>query len=108
MMKKLPNVFYAEAFVPAAWSADYSYAAEIRTNLQFYLYSPEIRRRLVSLKRNGIEKPIIKLTMKKARFLLWNRYYAYDESSIRVGRFSDPAGGGPDGNFYEDVNVAYS
>jgi hypothetical protein len=105
--KLLPDLFYAEAFAPAVFSAVVCYAREVRTGLHFYVDSFELHEQLEAGKKGGNDSFKIPFVVKRTG-LIFRRLKAYDMSGKRrIGDFRSPAGGGPTGDFYKDVCNAY-
>lgn len=106
-MQKLPNKFEAEVFAAAPWSINYCYASETRTKLHFYLKSPILRKKLFESEQNSDSNLVFPIVLLKKSFLIFNIYVAYDINGNKIGKFSQPAGGGPPGDFYIDIRKAY-
>ncbi|PPK83935.1 hypothetical protein CLV84_4308 [Neolewinella xylanilytica] len=104
----LPDVFQAEVFAPALWSHQYCYAAECRTKLHFYAKGEKLRSHLCQLQELFPEEEgIIRVEVRRISFGLFDRYGLYIDKKRKVGWFDEPAGGGPQGNFYSEVGKAY-
>lgn len=106
-MQKLPNKFEAEVFAAAPWSDSYCYASENRTKLHFYLKSRILRKKLLESEENSESNLVIPIVLLKKSLLIFNIYVAYDKNGNKIGKFSEPAGGGPPGDFYNDIRKAY-
>ena len=105
--KLLPDLFYAEAFAPAVFSAVVCYAREVRTGLHFYVDSIELHEQLEAAKKRGDDSFTIPFVIQRTG-LIFRQLKAYDTSGNRqIGSFRSPAGGGPSGNFYQAVANAY-